>query len=108
VCSSDLSMHRMSGVTDSLKYDEYRLYGHRKFGRADLTIDLFSVAYAEEINGIKTAYSGSLACGYAVTTRARIGADVEYSRNPFFDKDVRGLVKLVYNFDIAPSAKGRK
>jgi len=103
-----LSIHRMSGQTDNLRYDEYRLYGHRKFGRADLTADLFSVAYAAEINGIKNAYSGSLACGYALTTRARLGADIEYARNPYFDKDVRGLVKLVYNFDIAPGVKGRK
>lgn len=106
--AAGLSVHRMSGETDNLRYDEYRLYGCRNFGRADLTADLNSVAYAEEINGIKNAYSASLACGYALTTRARLGADVEYARNPFFDKDVRGLVKLVYNFDIAPSVKGRK
>jgi hypothetical protein len=103
-----LSAHRLNGKTDNLKYNEYRLYGHRTFGRADLTADLFSVAYAEEINGIKNAYSASLACGYALTTRARLGADVEYAQDPFFSKDVRGLVKLVYNFDIAPGAKGGK
>lgn len=96
----------MNGQTANLRYNEFRLYGLRTFGSwADLTADLFNVAYFQEINGVKNALSASLACGYALSTRARLAADIEYSKNPFFDKDVRGLVKLVYNFDIVPSPK---
>jgi len=103
-----LSVHRMDGQTDTLKYYEYRLYGYKKFAKTDITVDLFTVSYDEEINGIKNAYSASLAGGYALSARARLAADVEYAKDPFFDKDVRGLVKFVYNFEIEPGAKGRK
>jgi len=103
-----LSVHRMDGQTNQLKYYEYRLYGYKKFAKTDITVDLFTVSYDEEINGIKNAYSASLAGGYALSPRARLAADVEYAKDPFFDKDVRGLVKFVYNFEIEPGAKGRK
>ena len=103
-----LSVHRMDGQTDNFKYYEYRLYGYKKFAKTDITVDLFTVAYDEEINGIKNAYSASLSGGYALSARARLAADVEYAKDPFFDKDVRGLVKFVYNFEIEPGAKGRK
>jgi hypothetical protein len=103
-----LSVHRMDGQTDKLKYYEYRLYGYKKFAKTDITVDLLAVAYDVEINGVKNAYSASLAGGYALSAKARLAADVEYAKDPFFNKDVRGLVKLVYNFDIVPGAKGRQ
>ncbi|HET6365192.1 MAG TPA: hypothetical protein VFG02_09090 [Nitrospirota bacterium] len=103
-----LSVHRMDGQTDNFKYYEYRLYGYKKFAKIDITVDLFTVSYDEEINGIKNAYSASLAGGYALSARARLAADVEYAKDPFFDRDVRGLVKFVYNFEIEPGTKGRK
>ena len=103
-----LSVHRMDGQTDDLKYYEYRLYGYKRFEKIDFTVDLLTVAYDLEINGIKNAYSASLAGGYALSAKARLAADVEYAKDPFFDKDVRGLVKFVYNFDIEPGTKGRK
>jgi hypothetical protein len=98
----------MDGKTDALRYKEYRVYGYKKFTQIDVTVDLLDVGYDAEINGVKNAYSASLAGGYALTARARLAADVEYARNPFFARDVRGLVKFVYNFDMVSSAKGRK
>jgi hypothetical protein len=81
-----LSVHRMDGQTDQLKYYEYRLYGYKKFAKTDITVDLFTVAYDEEINGVKNAYSASLAGGYALSAGlARLAADVEHAKDPFFD-----------------------
>jgi hypothetical protein len=103
---SGLGLHRMDGQTNTLKYDEARGYAYKKFGKVDITADIFIVLYDTAVNGVKNAYAAVLAGGYALTDRARLGADVEYARNPFFDKDVRGLVKLVYDFDFASGPKG--
>jgi len=103
-----LSAHRMDGKTDALRYDEARIYGYKKFTKIDITADVLATKYAAELNGIKIAYAASVGAGYALTAKARLAADIEYSKNPFYDKDVRGLVKLVYNFDFAPGASGRK
>lgn len=104
-----VAWHRMDGVTDKLRYDEYRAYVSRKFGKLDLTADYFIVHYAAAIDGIRDAYAAVLAGGFGFTKRVRLAADVEYARNPFYKEDVRGLVKLVYDFDsAAPAATGRK
>jgi len=100
--------HRMDGQTDKLRYYEYRAYAYKTFGKTEVAIDLLTVTYDAEINGVKNAYSASLAGGYALTPALKVGADIEYAKNPFFDKDVRGLVKLVYNFDTAHAAQGGK
>jgi hypothetical protein len=92
------SIHRMDGATSALKYDQYRLYGYRKFGKADVTADLLAVLYDEAVSGVDHAYSAVLAGGYSVAPKARIAADVEYAKNPYFDRDVRALAKFIYTF----------
>lgn len=103
-----VAWHRMDGVTDRLKYDEYRAYASGKSGKFDLTADYFIVHYDATIDGINDAYAAVLAAGFDFSKRMRLAADVEYARNPFYKEDVRGLVKLVYNFDSAGAPKGPK
>ena len=90
--------HRMDGQNDELKYNEYRIYAYRKLGSVDVTADIIDVAYDTAINGVKDAYTGSLAAQYALTEAWKLGADVEYSRNPDFDRDVRTFLKVLYRF----------
>ncbi len=93
-----ISYHRMAGETDRLKYSEYRVYAYKKFGHLDLSVDLFDVVYVSAINDVKDSYSGSLAAQYKLTEAWNLGADVEYSHNPDFNKDVRAFFKLLYHF----------
>ncbi len=97
--------HKMDGKDDRLKYDEYRAYVYKKFGKADLTLDALDVKYEQAINGVKDAYSVSLAIGYDLTEKLKVGADVEYSKNPDFDKDVRAFLKAIYRFDVGYGAR---
>ncbi len=103
-----LAYHRMDGETNDRRYSEYRLYTYRKIRKIDVTADALMVNYDTEINGVKNAYTVALAGGYALSPKTTVGADVEYAKNPYYDKDVRAFLKLVYNFDFAPAAKGRK
>lgn len=96
--------HRMDGDTNRLRYDEYRVYAYLKFGAFDVAADYLDVRYDVEINGVRNASAASLAGGYDMTKDLRLAADVEYARSPNYDKDVRGLVKLVYNFSFAGPA----
>jgi len=100
-----LAYHRMEGDTKDLQYNEYRLYTYGKIKKLDVTADALMVSYDTEINGVKNAYSAALAAAYALTPKATVGADVEYAKNPYYDKDVRGFLKLVYNFDFATAQK---
>jgi hypothetical protein len=95
-----LSVHKMDGGTDLLKYMEYRVYGYKKIGKADITLDALDVRYDVERNNVKDAYSLTLAAAYELMEKLMVGADVEYAKNPDFDKDVRGFLKIVYSFDM--------
>lgn len=103
--SVGVGYHRMKGEISPLQYDEYRVYASAKLGVFDITADYFNVRYDVEINGVKNAYAAMLAGGWTITDGMRLAADVEYGHNPFYDKEVRGIVKLVYNFVIVPPAK---
>jgi hypothetical protein len=98
-----LAYHRMKGETKDLQYNEYRLYAYGTVRKLNVTADALMVAYDREVNGIKNAYSVALAGGYALSPALLAGADVEYAKNPYYDRDVRGLLKLVYTFDLAPA-----
>ena len=94
----------MDGKTKDRQYSEYRVYTSRKIQKVDLTADALMVQYDAPINGVKNAYTAVLAGGYTVSRKTTIGADVEYSKNPYYDKDVRAFLKWVYAFDLTPAA----
>jgi len=113
--SSGLALHRMDGETKDRRYSEYRLYTSGKIQKIKLAADALMVKYDAEINGVRSAYTLVLAGGYALSPKTMVGADLEYAKNPYYDKDVRVFLKLVYNFDFTPAApaapaqkKGRK
>lgn len=97
---SGISVHTMQGDVDRLKYAEYRLYSYHKMGKADIAFDILDVKYKEAINGVKDAYSFTVAAQYALTEKLKVGADAEYSKNPDFDKDIRVFFKANYRFDL--------
>lgn len=100
------SMGRMAGNVERLKYKEYRVYGYGKYGKTDATLDYLLVNYDEAINRVHAAFSVTLAAAYELTEKLKVGADVEYSKNPDFDKDIRTFFKLMYSFDSVYGKKG--
>lgn len=97
--SAGFSVHRMDGVTDRLRYDEYRVYAAKKLGKLDLTVDYFDVHYDNSINGIKNTFSLTGAAAYDLTEQLKVSADVDYAKNPDFDNEVQGFMKITYAFE---------
>lgn len=102
-----LSVHRMDGQTDKLRYKEIRLFASKKIDRLDLTGDLIALGYDSSMNGVKNAYTVAGAASYEINHSLKVGADVDYSRNPDFNNEVKGLIKLTYVFDTKRAAEGR-
>lgn len=103
-----VNLHTMHGADEQLRYDEQGLYLYRKFSKADITLQGLHTSYKQEINGVKHAYSASVSTGYAVTTKSRAVADMEYQNNPEFKKDVRAMITFVYLFDAKFETKTNK
>jgi len=99
IITAGAGWHRMSGDNDRLRYNEYRLYALKKLHKIDLSADLFNIVYDNSINGVKNSYALTGSVGYEINEKLKIGADIEYSRNPDFDSETKGLVKLTYLFD---------
>ena len=94
-----VSGHRMDGATAALQYDVLGIYVSQKIARADVSLQLLHLAYKQEINGVKHADNASAAAGYAITPKARLVADVTYSTDSDFTRDVRAMATFVYSFD---------
>ncbi len=100
-------LHRMEGDTDKLRYTEYRVYASKKIGRTDLTVDAINVHYDKEISGISSSYALTGAAGYEFSRKFKVRGDLQYSKNPDFDREVRALVMGTYTFDTKFVAEGR-
>lgn len=100
--------HRMDGETDALKYDEESIYLMQKISSFDISAQGILVAYKQAINGVKNAYTASAAAGYSFSAKARLAADVQYSKNPDFNRDTRGMLTFVYHFDTTYERKQKK
>lgn len=106
IITAGFGYHRMDGVNDRLRYDEYRLYALKKLGHIELSADLLDIHYDKSINGIADSFALTASAGYEINEQLKVAADFEYSRNPDFDREIRGLMKLTYLFD-TKNSEGR-
>jgi len=105
--AAGFSVHRMDGNTDKLNFYEYRVYASKKISNLNLTLDFIDLNYDSRINGEKNAYTVAGAASYKFNEKLKIRADVDYSKNPDFENEVKGLLKLTYAFDTQRAAEGR-
>jgi hypothetical protein len=94
-----IGFYRMEGDSDRLRYNELRAYAAKKFGNTDLTLDCITLNYDEPVNGIRSSYAITGALAHTFDKKVKVGADLEYSRTPDFDHEVRGLLKMSYLLD---------
>lgn len=106
--SAGVSLHRMYGDTDRLRYTDYRLYATKRIGKADLAAEFFNVYYDKRVYGVKNSFALSGSAGYRFTERLRIWGDLEYGQNADFDHELRGLIKLAWAFDTKLNEGGGK
>jgi hypothetical protein len=95
---------RVSGENPQLQYGDYRLYCSTSVGRMAIALGLQEVRYETEINGTRDAMTATLAGHWAFREDFALGADVEYGSNPFFDSDVKGMLRLTWRY--AATVKG--
>ncbi len=102
------SVHRMDGSIDRLQYSEFRLFASKKMGKLDLTLDVIDLYYDNSRNMYSqhNAITVLTASSYEINESLKIGANVEYSKNPFFNNEVKGLLKLTYLFETKFGAAG--
>lgn len=105
--SAGLSVHRMDGAVSKLKYNEVRLFASKNIAHLNLAADFINLNYDQAINGVSKTYTIVGSASYELSESLKIGADIDWSKNPDFQNEVKGLVKLTYAFDTKRAAEGR-
>ena len=101
-----LSIHRMDGSTDKLRYSEYRVFTSKKIKRFDFTGDYIETSYDNQINGVNNSHTLVGAVSYQIKSGLKFSADIDYYRNPYYDNNVAGLFKITYAFDARRGTEG--
>ncbi len=106
--AAGISLHRMDGNASKLQYYETRIYASKKLGQTDVYADLINLRYDNRINDVKNSLSVSGGASCEISECLKVGANLDYSKNPYYDDEVQGLVKLTYIFDSKGAAEGRE
>jgi len=107
---SGLAYHRVD-VPESIKltqpsYHEGRVYTLYDSGRYMASVDGIADVYDEDIYNRKYAYEVVASLGYRITKAIALSGDVSYGRNPLRNDELRGVLRLSYDFTFA--SKGAK
>ena len=96
--SAGISLYRMDGEVERLRYLELRAYVMKSFGKMSFVVDAINLHYDLPISRLKNAYSVSGTAIYKIDNSFSAGTDVVYGKNPDFTNNTMVLLKLVYNF----------
>jgi hypothetical protein len=94
-----ISLHRMNGETNRLKYLESRAYAARSLGDFRVTGDAINVHYDQSFRNIDDVYSVSGTLTYRFRDYLKGAVNLDYRRTPDFTRDIRALFKIMYNFE---------
>lgn len=98
--------HWCNGDEAPLQYASYTAYGSVALAGVKLTASAQEILYEQEVDGVDTGTSATIGASYAVGRGLGIGADVEYGKNPYFDSEVKGMLRLTYRYASAEEKGG--
>lgn len=84
-------------TTPSGSYHEARGYLLHDTGKSYFAaVDVIGFFFKERIYNERSAWEATGSLGYHLTPRLALSGDVTYGRNPQFEEETRGLVRLTY------------
>ena len=99
------AFHRSRGGDGSNSYSEVRAYGTYRGAKYQGSLDGIVQFYDHAIYGKSKAYELIASAGYRIIPDLLISGDISYGENPRLTSELRGLIKVTYNFNSAKGAK---
>lgn len=94
-----LSYHRTDASTAGINsYHEVHGYGLYNAARYFTSADIIFHVYDDKIYNKDSAFEATASAGYRIMPNLTFSGDVSYGENPRLTDEVRGLLKLTYNF----------
>lgn len=101
-----LSYHRSEGASGFNSYHELRGYGLYDNARYIASLDSIVQFYKDAIFNKNKAFEVIASLGYRILPELALSGEISYGQNPRFNDEVRGVVRLNYNYSYA--SKGAK
>jgi len=92
----------------SASYHELRAYAMHDTKTYFAAVDVIDYIFKDKVYGVKDAWEAMASLGYHLTPKLAVSGDFSYGKNPQFDEEVKGLVRLTYNgnFNVFENSKG--
>ena len=98
----------MHGDEAENQYQEFRAHATAPAGPIHVTLSGEYLAYEEAIDGEDKAMTATLDLSYPVSTSLELSASVEYGQTPEYDREVKGLLAVLWRYDAAMKKGGTK
>jgi len=93
--------------TASASYHNIRAYAMHDTKSYFASVDALCQLFDEDIRNEDTAYEASLSLGYHLTPTLALSGDISYGKNPEYQEETKGLIRLTYNATYATTG-GKK
>jgi hypothetical protein len=106
--SAGIGYRNVEGEAEEDQYWEASAHVTQSFGNLNVSLSGEHVAYELEINGKKTATTGTLALNLAASRSLEFTASAEYGQTPAYDREVKGLLAMTWRYDASMKKGGTK
>ena len=83
----------------SASYHELRGYVMRDTSSYFAALDIIGFFFNDRIDNVQNAWELSSSVGYRFTPALTLSGDLSYGRNPQYNDDLKGLIRLTYNMN---------
>lgn len=85
--------------TASASFQELRGYAMHDTKGYFASVDAIGYFFKQRINNVRSAWEVSTSLGYHLTPALALSGDISYGKNPQFNDDLKGLLRLTYNMN---------
>ncbi len=101
---SGLSYFRVSAPTGINSFHEVRAYLLYTAPTYSASIDGITHLYDDPINGKSSGFEIQSSAGYRLKPDVNLSCDLSYAQNPSYSNEVKGLVRLTFNYNTGRGA----
>jgi len=104
---SGFSYHRLDAASGINSFHEVRGYALYDQARYFGSLDAISHIFDDSIDGRKTAFEAIASIGYRIMPNLALSGDLSYGENPRMTEDLRGVLRLTYNYNYTNKGAGK-
>jgi hypothetical protein len=99
---------QVHGEAEEDRYWQLSAHATTAFGPIHVSAGAEHLVYEKEINGETNATTGSLGVSYAASKSLELSASAEYGQTPEYDREVKGLLAVLWHYDASIKKGGTK